>query len=243
MQSNYAALIPAYNEAATLRDVADRCLRQTDRLIVVDDGSTDGTAAVLAGLPLTLLRHGHNQGKAASLWDGFRQALEWPVDGVITLDGDGQHAPEEIPRLIEAASRHPQHLVIGSRLWDRAAFPPARYRANRFANFWIGWASGQPLADSQSGFRVYPAPLLRKLLARGRHADGFVFESEVIIEAARLGHPVLAVPVSAIYRNDARASHFHPARDIARIVLMVAGKLLARGLYPAGLLRSLRRQP
>jgi glycosyltransferase involved in cell wall biosynthesis len=239
----FAALIPAYNEAATIRAVAERCLRQVDTLIVVDDGSGDGTADALAGLPLILLRHTRNQGKAASLWDGFRAALELGADAVVTLDGDGQHLPEEIPRLAEAARRHPERLVIGARLWDRAAFPSARYRANRFANFWIGWAAGQRLEDSQSGFRVYPAALLRKLLARGRHAAGFVFESEVIIDAAHLGHPSVPVPVSAIYRQDARASHFHPARDIARIVLMVASKLLARGLYPAGLVRSLRRQP
>lgn len=238
----FAVLIPAYNEAATIRAVAERCLRQVDKLIIVDDGSADGTADALAGLPVTVLRHPHNQGKAASLWDGFRHALELDVDGVITLDGDGQHAPEEIPKLIEAATRHPNHLIIGSRLWDKAAFPPARYRANRFANFWIGWASGQPLEDSQSGFRVYPAPLLQQLLARGHHAAGFVFESEVIIDAARLGHDCLPVRISAIYRDNARASHFHPARDIARIVLMVAWKLLARGLYPAGLVRSLRRR-
>lgn len=239
---SHAVLIPAYNEAATLRDVVERCLLQASRVIVVDDGSTDGTVDTLAGLPVTVLRHAHNQGKAASLWDGFRQALALGANGVITLDGDGQHAPEEIPKLMAAAEQHPEHLIIGSRLWDKAAFPPARYRANRFANFWIGWASGQPLEDSQSGFRVYPAALLRKLLARGHHANGFVFESEVIIDAARLGHHSLPVRISAIYRNDARKSHFHPVRDIARIVLMVAWKLVSGGFYPMGLLRSLRRR-
>ncbi len=237
----FAALIPAYNEAASIREVAERCLRQVDTLIVVDDVSTDGTADALAGLPVTVLRHAHNQGKAAGLWDGFRQALESDVDAVITLDGDGQHAPEEIPKLIAAATRHPDRLIIGSRLWDKAAFPPARYRANRFASFWIGWAAGQPLEDSQSGFRVYPATLLHKLLARGHHASGFVFESEVIIDATRLGHPSVPVRISAIYRDTARASHFRPARDTARIARMVAGKLLMRGLDPTGLVRSLRR--
>lgn len=238
---NYAALIPAYNEAATIRDIVERCLRQVSQVIVVDDGSTDATVDMLSGLPVTVLRHAHNQGKAASLWDGFRKALELGVDGVVTLDGDGQHTPEEMSKLIAAAAQHPEHLVIGARLWNKAAFPPARYRANRVANFWIGWASGQPLEDSQSGFRVYPASLLRKLLAGGHHAHGFVFESEVIIDAAWLGHPVLPVRISAIYRDDARKSHFHPLRDIIRIGLMLARKLFSRGFYPIGLVRSLRR--
>ena len=239
---NYAVLIPAYNEAATIRDIAQRCLPFTGLLIVVDDGSSDGTGDALASLPVTVLRHERNEGKAASLWDGFQLALDRKVAGVITLDGDGQHAPEEISKLLAAAQQHPDHLIIGSRLWDKSAFPPARYRANRFANFWIAWAAGQPLEDSQSGFRVYPASLLRKLLARERHASGFVFESEVIIDAARLGHPSIPVRISAIYRAGARQSHFHPMRDIAQIVVMVAWKLISRGLYPAGLVRSLKRQ-
>jgi glycosyltransferase involved in cell wall biosynthesis len=238
---NYAVLIPACNEAATIRDIAQRCLRCVDRVIVVDDGSIDGTAQSLAGLPLILLRHEHTQGKAASLWDGFRAAMDLQLDGVITLDGDGQHVPEEIPKLIAAAAAQPDHLIIGARLWDQAAFPPARYWANRIGNFWIGWASGQHLQDSQSGFRAYPAALLRKLLAHGRHAGGFVFESEVIIDAAGLGHAVTAVRVSAVYHPEARRSHFHPVRDIAGIAAMVAWRLISRGLYPQGLLRSLRR--
>lgn len=239
---NYVILIPAYNEAGTIRDVVERSLRYSGKLIVIDDGSSDGTTELLTSLPVTVLRHARNQGKAASLWDGFRLAMDMDVDGVITLDGDGQHVPEEIPALMAAARQHPGHLIVGSRLWNREAFPPARYRANRIANFWIAWAAGQPLEDSQSGFRVYPTALLRQLLARGRHASGFVFESEVIIDAARLGHPCLPVRISAIYHRGARPSHFHPLRDIARIVLMVARKLIACRLCPSGLARSLRRQ-
>ncbi len=99
---------------------------------------------------------------------------------------------------------------------------------------------GIPIDDSQSGFRIYPAALIRALAARPQLARGFAFESEALIEAARLGFSTVAVDVPTIY-GDAlqRPSHFRPVADITRIVLMVAGKLLRRGMDPAGLWRSL----
>lgn len=230
-------VIPAYNEAATIRDIAERVLQHQPRLIVVDDGSTDGTAACLADLPLRVLRHDQNQGKASSLWDGMQAALAEGADLVVTLDGDGQHAPEDIPRLLEAARAHPHCVIVGARHGDRARIPPIRYYANRFANFWISWACGQRLEDSQSGFRCYPAALLRDLQVAHQRARGFVFESEVLIEAARRGFPVVAVTIPAVYQPGARPSHYRH-RDSLRITVMVAGKLLSRGLYLPGLYRA-----
>ncbi len=239
-RADYAVVIPAYNEGMTIRDLVIRALRYNTQVIVVDDGSTDNTAVQLAELPVTLLINTRNQGKAASLWRGFLHALQNnELRGVITLDGDGQHKPEEIPKLLEAAQQHPNHIIIGSRLWDKAAFPTARYRANRFANFWIAWAAGHPIEDSQSGFRIYPAELLHKLHIHHGKSSGFVFESEVIIEAAKLGILSLPVPISTIYCPNARASHFRPVMDIAKIVIMVAWKLISSGLNPIGLYRSL----
>lgn len=238
--ARFAVVIPAYNEAATLRDIAIRSLRQLARVIVVDDGSTDGTAGALAGLPVTLLRNKENMGKAASLWRGMQYAMREETEAVITLDGDRQHDPEDIPRLIEAHRHNPRAIVIGARLHDKHKIPPARYYANRFANFWIAWAAGCPLADSQSGFRAYPTQLLSAVkVAHGKTA-GFVFESEILIEAGRSGFPAMSVPIKAIYSSRSRPSHFREVTDIARIVRMVAWKLVSRGMYLPGLVRSLR---
>ncbi len=237
--TGYWVVIPAYNEAATIRDVASRTIRQSTNVVIVDDGSTDGTADALVGLPVTLLRNPANCGKAASLWRGFQQALAAGAPGVVTLDGDGQHAPEDIPRLLSEAALHPDHVIIGARRRDqrRAAF--WRYVANRVADWAISWASGCSFADSQSGFRVYPASLLSRVKIKHGKARSFVFESEILIEATRSGHQSLAVPIEALRRPEARPSYFRPVLDIARIACMVGWQLMARGMCPIGLYRSL----
>ncbi|HEX9390265.1 MAG TPA: glycosyltransferase family 2 protein [Usitatibacteraceae bacterium] len=232
-------LIPAYNEVETIRALAERALRMVPNVVVVDDGSQDGTAAQLAGLPVTLLRNERNIGKAASLWRGFEHALARGARSVVTLDGDGQHSPEDIGRLLNVSAMYPHRIVIGARLHDRKNFPARRYYANQFARFWISWAAGYPIADTQSGFRVYPASLLSRLSRKQVSWQGFVFESEILIVAAAAGVRSVAVAIPGIYPKQARPSHFRPIHDIARIVLMVAGQLLRRGMYPRGLWRSL----
>jgi len=238
----FAVVIPAYNEVATIRDVVLRTLQQCPAVIVVDDGSTDGTSEAVDGLPVQLLRNAHNQGKAAALWRGAEAARAIGVEAVVTLDADGQHAPEDIPRLVAAAEKHPQHIVIGARLADTGGIPRARFIANRIAAFWVSWACGQRLTDSQSGFRVYPAELFRTLRVPHGRARSFVFESEILIEAARHGHRCVLVPITALYKPGLRASHFRPVLDIVRITRMIAWKLASRGLYLQGLYRAYGRK-
>jgi len=235
----YWVVIPAYNEGATVREVAARARKQCANVIVVDDGSTDETAEVLAGLDITMLRNEENLGKAGSLWRGFQHALAQGAAGVITLDADGQHATEEIPFFIATSLNNPDAFLIGVRRRDQRKASRWRYGANRVADFWIGWAAGRPIEDSQSGFRLYPARLLGELELRHGPKQSFVFESEVLIEAARRGIVCLNIPISVAPRFGPRASHFRPVLDIVRITRMVAAKLLAKGLYPQGLYRSL----
>lgn len=233
-------VIPAYNEGATIRGLVERCLQLSLPVIVVDDGSTDNTKAMLDGLPVTLLANVQNRGKAASLWHGMQQALKAGAEQVISIDGDGQHRPEDIPALLKNAEQNPGKIIIAARLKDNDQAPRARLAANRFADFWISWAAGQWIQDTQSGFRLYPASLIRQLQPDTSRKYGFVFESKVLIDAARLGIACNVTPISSSYHSNARASHFRPVADITRIVLMVAWSLLSRGLYPQGLWRALR---
>ncbi len=238
-----AVVIPAFNEAATVAKVAESALRYTQTVFVVDDGSEDDTAARLADLPVTLIRNNANLGKAASMSRGFAAALERSMDAVITLDADGQHRPEDIPRLIALAQQYPGDIVIAARLQGREHMPRSRRFGNWQADFWIAWAAGYPIRDTQCGYRLYPAALLERLAVRDGRRNGFVFESEVLIEAARLGCYARWISIDTIYGRSPRESHYRAASDTMRIVLMVAGKLIRRGLYPLGLLRSLGLLP
>ncbi len=237
-----AVVIPAYNEAATIRDIAHRARAHAALVIVVDDGSEDETSAAVSDLDVTVLRNPVNRGKGTSLMRGARYALEHGAAAVVTLDGDGQHAPEDIPQLLVLAARHPQHIIIGARLINTEAFPRRRYYANRVANFWISWAAGHAIEDTQSGFRLYPASLWRRDRIAGIRTPGFAFESELLIEAARLGYKSESVPIAAVYGREARPSHFRPVVDILRITRMVAWKLISRGLYLQGLYRAFLRR-
>jgi glycosyltransferase involved in cell wall biosynthesis len=235
-------VIPAYQEAATIAGIVAgaRAAMPGVPVLVVDDGSTDATAAVAEAAGARVLRAAANAGKGAALRTGMRAALAEGAATVLTLDADGQHRASDLPRLAATAAAHPRAIVIGSRRADQAQAPAARRRANRVADFWVSWAAGHFIPDSQSGFRAYPAAALTEL---GRY-DGtdlrFSFESAILIDAARRGIGVAAIDIPALYGAMQRHSHFRPVADIARIVLMVAGRLLARGMYPMGLIRSLR---
>lgn len=233
------AVLPAFNEGATIRSLVERTLARLQNVIVVDDGSSDDTSAQLTGLPVRVIRHEENLGKAASLWDGVQAALQHEAEYVITLDGDGQHAPEDIPNLLDAHHARPNDIIIGARVRNRETAPVARRFANDFADFWISWAAGARIRDSQSGFRLYPAELLERIDVAHDKAHGFVFESEILIEAARSGVACYSIPIQTRYPKQARKSYFRPVADIAAIVLMVARKLLLQRMNLTGLYRIL----
>ena len=181
-------------------------------------------------------------GKAFSLWRGFHYALERGARAIVTLDGDGQHLPEDIPRLIAQWEGNPNYLIIGARKRKGRQDFNLRVFANRMADFWISWAAGYYIADSQSGFRVYPSRLLQQTTCRHGKAQSFVFESEILIEAAKRGYQSLPLSIETEIRKASRASHFRPALDVIRITRMVAWKLLSRGMYLTGLYRSLNER-
>ncbi len=242
MDSSIAIVIPAYNEEKTIRDITVRCLKHVNDVIVVDDGSADSTAKVLADLPATCLVNSTNMGKAHTLWRGIQHAITRGASAVITLDGDGQHNPDDIPDLIHAGRKYRNHIIIAARTRNRHLAPPARRFANTFADFWVSWASGYPIRDSQSGFRLYPAALFDKLTIEISRKKSFVFESEILINAAGIGIKSRDIPINTVYSANARHSHYRPVADTSRIVMMIAGKLLSRGMYPSGLFNVLKNR-
>ena len=231
--SDHLIVIPVFNEAPSLVDIVSRA-RRHGAVLVVDDGSTDGRGAVASAAGADVRRLDRRRGKGAALRRGFREALERGVDRVVTLDGDGQHDPDEVPRMLKAAVEAPDALVIGGRLSGGPAddvMPAGRRAALRVAGFFINWLTGAVVADTQSGFRVYPAGLLRVITGR---RGGFVLETEMLIRAAAAGWRLVEVPVTAVPMSG-RQSRFRPVRDGIAV-----GAYLARHILPRWGRESLR---
>ena len=208
-------VIPCLNEEKAIGKLLTGVLAHCADVVVVDDGSTDRTADIAAALPVTLIRHRGRRGKGDALRAGFRKALELGASGVLTMDGDGQHDPADIPRILAAARQFPGALVIGARMLGKEHQPKARRRANAFADWGISWGCGRPVADTQSGQRWYPRATVELV---DLPAQDFVFEAAILIAASRdLDTPVISVPIDCRYDDSARHSHFRPVHDVVRI--------------------------
>ena len=206
-------LIPTYNNAGTLEDVLRRVLAQGLPVLVVNDGSTDGTAALLQGFAgIRVLAHERNKGKGEALKTGFQEAKRLGYKYVVTLDSDGQHFPEDLPTLL--AAKGEKTLVVGSR--QLRGDSAGSSFANRFSNFWVTLYTWVRLPDTQTGYRLYPLqqlPSLRLLSAR------YEAELALLVFSAWKGLTLKPVPVRVAYPED-RVSHFRPFQDFTRISIL-----------------------
>ncbi|MBQ2198417.1 MAG: glycosyltransferase family 2 protein, partial [Bacteroidales bacterium] len=153
MAEDICVIIPIYDNAGTIRDVASRALGHCKDVFVVDDGSNDSPGKELEGLPVRLVRHDRNKGKGKAFKTGFKAARAAGFKKAITLDGDGQHYPEDLPAFFEMADKHPDAMLIGSRNLRMENMPGKNTFANKFSNFWFKIQTGVSLPDTQSGFR------------------------------------------------------------------------------------------
>lgn len=233
-------VIPLYNHAAKVRRVAEKALAAGWPVLVVDDGSSDGGLARLAGLDCATLRFAENRGKGAAILAGARWAGEHGYTGIITVDADDQLDPGEAHLLAEVAAGQEQALVIGARRMDRSNAPGASLFGRSFSNFWVHLETGRELPDTQSGFRLYPIKELLQLVTDCRRYD---FEVEVLTRAAWAGLPILTVPVSVHYPpGGERVSHFHQFRDNFRLTCLHT-RLVSRALLPWPHRRLVERSP
>ena len=218
-RTNVAALIPCYFEAKRIRDVAARVKQQLDNVLVVDDGSTDGTEAEAKAAGVEVVRHSVNQGKGAAIKTGLRALAERPgIEYALVLDGDGQHAPEEIPRFLAAANETKAPMLVGNRMSDTRKMPFVRKMTNRWMSSQISRACGQVVPDTQCGFRMIHRDLIPAMLAI--ETTKFDYETEMLVVASRGGARIAAVPISTIYGDE--KSKIHPVRDTIRFMEMMA---------------------
>ena len=163
MTQPFCVIVPTYNNSRTVGGVIDEVLATGARVIVVNDGSTDGTADVLRGYAkrgVEVVAYAKNRGKGYALSRGFDRAEAMGFDRVITMDADGQHSVADLPRFVEATAVHPNTLLMGRRTVE-GEMPQGNTFANRLSNFWFAVQTGRRLRDTQNGFRLYPLSAMR----------------------------------------------------------------------------------
>ena len=222
-------VIPVYNHAGTLRDVAAGALRACTDVLVVDDGSTDADVReVIKGLPVRLVRHEKNRGKGVAILRAAREAKELGMTHIITIDADGQHDPADIDRFMPVISEDPFAIAVGKRSFDRTVPFSSRF-GRGFSNFWLKVQTGCSLKDTQSGFRAYHVAVLEWLKL---HEKRFSFEIEVLVRAAWAGIALKDVDISVRYpAREARISHFNPLMDNLRLTVLNT-RLTIRSIVP-----------
>lgn len=222
-ENEVCAIIPTYQNAKTLLKVVADVHRVVDTVFVVDDGSNDGTAALLDKAtgnerPEKMLTHPKNCGKGAALKTGLTYARQQGFRYAVTVDADGQHRADDIPALLKAVEEEPDALAIGSRGLQHENMPAKSTFANRFSNFWFALQTLQRLPDTQSGLRVYP---LRRLHGLRWMSARYEAELTLLVFSAWAGVKLLPVPVSVYYPpRDQRVTHFRPGRDFTRISVL-----------------------
>ncbi len=222
-ENEVCAVIPTYQNAKTLLKVVTDVHRVVDTVFVVDDGSNDGTTALLDKAtgnerPEKVLTHPKNCGKGAALKTGLTYARQQGFRYAVTVDADGQHRADDIPALLKAVEEEPDALAIGSRGLQHENMPAKSTFANRFSNFWFALQTLQRLPDTQSGLRVYP---LRRLHGLRWMSARYEAELTLLVFSAWAGVKLLPVPVSVYYPpRDQRVTHFRPGRDFTRISVL-----------------------
>lgn len=223
-------ILPTYNNARTLPKVIADVKEYCDDVMVVNDGSTDDTHDILVDMPdIILLEYpdAKNRGKGHALKTALRKATEMGYRYAITLDSDGQHYADDIPLFVEAISEKPDSLIIGARNLQADGMPGKNTFANKFSNFWYKVETMQTLADTQSGYRLYP---LRRLAGMRFFTPRYEFEVEVIVRAAWRGVNLFNVPIKVLYPED-RVSHFRPLQDFTRISILNTVLVIVALLY------------
>lgn len=218
--SDLCVLIPTYNNEKTLKSVIDSVLLYCSDIIVVNDGSTDGTTEILNAYTdtITVLSYTTNKGKGYALKTGFQEARQKGFRYVLTLDSDGQHFADDIPNFIKAVEKHPDALLIGSRNLNQPNMKQGSLFANNFSNFWVRIQTFYNLPDTQTGYRLYPLRKMEKMLP---FCSRYEAEIELLVRCAWKGIPLVPIPIKVYYPPvEERVSHFRPNRDFLRISLL-----------------------
>jgi glycosyltransferase involved in cell wall biosynthesis len=206
-------LIPVYNESANIGRVVKEIREQNLDVLVVDDGSQDNSSEIAGESGAVVIVNGKNQGKGSSLKTGFKYVLDKGYGVVITMDGDGQHLPQDIPYFLRIAEYSDAQIFIGNRMQKTKTMPFVRIMTNRFMSWLISCVAGQKIPDTQCGFRLIKKAVLEKVKLS---TERFEVESEILINGSRLGFKIESVPIKTVYRGE--KSQINPFVDTLRFI-------------------------
>jgi glycosyltransferase involved in cell wall biosynthesis/uncharacterized protein (DUF2062 family) len=213
-----AVVIPVYNQPSRLKEMVLRCAEVCSKVLVLDDGSVEEVAPSLSFMQAEVLRHPVNKGKGAAIKTAAQHLLKQGITHIITIDADGQHYPEDIPRFIEAIREHPEDLIIGVRDFNDESVPGSSRFGRAFGNFWVKIQTGTEIHDIQSGFRAYPLAIFKHLSCWSK---GYAFEVEAVVRALWGGVKVHEINIRVHYpKSQQQNSHFNKLRDNARLALL-----------------------
>lgn len=215
----YCVVIPVYNSENHIADVIEDVVQYVDNIIVVDDGSTDGTLSIIEKINnIRLITYSRNRGKGYALRRGFALAISLGFTHVVTLDADGQHKAKDINILINRAIGKEDALIIGSRCFDNPNMPQGNRFANKFSNFWFKIQTGITLPDTQTGFRLYPVYIMKKMRF---FTNRYESELEILVRCAWRNIELIPQFINVYYPPfDERISHFRKGKDFFRISIM-----------------------
>ncbi|MDP4282570.1 MAG: DUF2062 domain-containing protein [Bacteroidota bacterium] len=215
-------IMPTFNNAGTLESVIRDVEDFTEDIIIVNDGSTDETSSIIDHLAdrslLTVISYPSNRGKGFAIRNGFKKAIEMGFRYAITIDSDGQHYAEDIPKFIEMVENHPDSMIIGAREMNKPEIPGSSHFGHKFSIFWFKVETGIKIPDVQSGYRLYPLDKLKKLHF---HTTKYEFEVEVMVRLAWHRIPLHFVPIEVYYAPpEERVSHFRKFTDFTRVSIL-----------------------
>ena len=210
-----AVCIPAYNEEQTIKNIVERCMKFSDKVIVCDDGSNDNTSIYAKKAGATVINHKQNQGKGAAMKSLFKFVKDLKLDIIVTIDGDGQFLPEEIDKISKPVLENKADIVIGYRFDDKSEMPSYRKAGNKLLDKITNLASELPFSDTQSGFRAYSKKAIDTISFK---TDGFGADSEILIDASHKGLKILEEKVTVLYNTGGKTSTKHPVSHSAGVV-------------------------
>lgn len=226
---NVLIVIPAYNNCKTLRSVVEKAINSGLKILVVNDGSTDGGPDTLDGLAISRIDFPENKGKGVAILAAAEWAGKHNYTHIITIDADGQHNPEDSPLIIEKIKENPWAIIVGNRQFSKEDTPLSSRFGRKWSNLWFRIASGRSIPDSQSGFRGYPVEALRKIRCHGLRYD---FEVEILVRGVWAGLDISSIDISVHYSQETKkASHFDPFLDNYRISIAYT-RLVNRSFIP-----------